>query len=194
MQQEVERIATDFGMPTRSELDSIGQRLHDLRREMRNGGRVEASGDLAREVDRLRREVAALKAAVNAKATRSHEAVAPKAAVAPAKTPRHQRARPPKKRTQQVAALRADVKESVSTGPVAPKVPAPKKKPVVRAKPRSQARASRRVAPPRAKKSVAKIAHIPTRIGHPVASFAQRMAAFAKTAHKHTAARRNGGR
>src|SRR6185312_15381523 len=62
MQQEVERIATDFGMPTRSELDSIGQRLHDLRRELRNGSSG-ASNDLAREVADLRREVAELKAA-----------------------------------------------------------------------------------------------------------------------------------
>src|SRR4051812_1440821 len=66
IQQEVERIATDFGMPTRSELDSIGQRLHDLRREVRNGGR-DGSNSLAREVESLRREVAALKSALNAK-------------------------------------------------------------------------------------------------------------------------------
>ncbi len=199
MQQEVERIATDFGMPTRSELDSIGQRLHDLRREVRNGARGEASGDLAREVERLRREVAALKAAVNAKPGPTREAAPTKPATAPAKTPRHQRARKiAKKRKPQVAALRAEIKESVSTAPVTTDAPTAKK-PATRAKPRTPARAQRRVAPLRArtsiaKKSIAKIAHRPTRIGHPVASFAQRMASFASTARKHTAARRNGGR
>jgi poly[(R)-3-hydroxyalkanoate] polymerase subunit PhaE len=193
MQQEVERIATDFGMPTRSELDSIGQRLHDLRREVRNGGRGEASGDLAREVDRLRREVASLKAAVDAKPAASRQAAPTKPAAAPAKTPRHQRARPAaKKRAPQVAALRADVKESVSTAPIAVKAPPPGKKPAARAKPRAQTQ--RRAALPRAKKSVAKVAHRPTRVGHPVSRFAQRMAAFATTARKHTATRRNGGR
>ena len=72
IQQEVERIATDFGMPTRSELDSIGQRLHDLRREVRNGerGRIERARARSR---RLRREVAALKAAMNAKAAPTRE-------------------------------------------------------------------------------------------------------------------------
>jgi class III poly(R)-hydroxyalkanoic acid synthase PhaE subunit len=191
IQQEVERIATDFGMPTRSELDSIGQRLHDLRRELRNGGRADGAGDLSREVDRLRREVAALKAAVNAKPARE---VAPtKPAAAPTKTPRHQRARPvAKKRPPAAVALRADVKESVSTAPVVAKTapPPPARKTVARAKPRTQARTQRRVA----KKSVAKVAHSPTRVGHPVLSFAQRMNAFANTARKHTASRRNGGR
>jgi class III poly(R)-hydroxyalkanoic acid synthase PhaE subunit len=190
MQQEVERIATDFGMPTRSELDSIGQRLHDLRREVRNGRGGDASGDLSREVDRLRREVAALKAAIDAKPSR---ATAPtKPAAAPTKAPRHQRARPAaKKRAPAAVALRADVKESVSTAPVATKAPPAAKKTASRAKPRVQARTQRRVAP---KKSVAKVAHSPTRIGHPVLSFADRMAAFASTARKHTASRRNGGR
>jgi hypothetical protein len=44
----------------------------------------------------------------------------------------------------------------------------------------------------RAKKSVAKVAHRPVRIGHPIQSFAERMAAFAKTAHRHTNAKRGG--
>jgi class III poly(R)-hydroxyalkanoic acid synthase PhaE subunit len=180
VQQEVERIATDFGMPTRSELDSIGQRLHDLRRELRNGGRGDAPGDLSREVDRLRREVAALKAAMDAKP----RAAAPtRSAAAPAKAPRHQRARPAaKKRAPAAVALRADVKESVSTAPVAAKASPPARKATSRTKPR----VPRRVA----KKSVAKVAHSPTRVGHPVSSFAERMAAFASTAKKH----RNGGR
>lgn len=60
IQQEVERVAVDLGMPTRSELNSIGERLQSLRRELRERG---DGGDLAREVARLRGEIAALKGA-----------------------------------------------------------------------------------------------------------------------------------
>lgn len=59
VQQEVERVAVDLGMPTRTELNNIGERLQALRRELRERG----GGELAREVARLRSEVAALKAA-----------------------------------------------------------------------------------------------------------------------------------
>lgn len=59
IQQEVERVAVDLGMPTRTELNSIGERLQSLRRELRARG----DGGLASEVARLREEVAALKAA-----------------------------------------------------------------------------------------------------------------------------------
>ena len=187
IQQEVERIATDFGMPTRSELDSIGQRLHDLRRELRSGSGGHASGDLAREVERLRREVAALKAAVDAKPA-SREAPAKPVATS-AKLPRRTRARNAPKRAPQAAALRADVRESVSTAsaPV-------ERKPASRPKPRTPQKAQRRAATTRAKKSVAKVAHSPVRVGHAHASFAQRMATFASAARKHAATRRNGGR
>ena len=187
IQQEVERIATDFGMPTRSELDSIGQRLHDLRRELRSGSGGHASGDLAREVERLRREVAALKAAVDAKPA-SREAPAKPVATS-TKMPRRTRARNAPKRAPQAAALRADVRESVSTAsaPV-------ERKPASRPKPRTPQKAQRRAATTRAKKSVAKVAHSPVRVGHAHASFAQRMATFASAARKHAATRRNGGR
>jgi class III poly(R)-hydroxyalkanoic acid synthase PhaE subunit len=59
VQQDVERMAADFGMPTRSEINSIGERLQALRREVRE--RVAGEG-LADEVAALRAEVAALKA------------------------------------------------------------------------------------------------------------------------------------
>lgn len=60
VQQEVERIATDLGMPTRSEIDSIGKRLHELRRESRNQGDIT---ELVAEVAALRAEVERMKAA-----------------------------------------------------------------------------------------------------------------------------------
>lgn len=59
LQQEVERIARDLGMPTRSEINSLGERLQALRREVRGRG----DGALAAEVAALRDELAALKAA-----------------------------------------------------------------------------------------------------------------------------------
>lgn len=63
VQQEVERIAADLGMPTRSEINSLGERLQALRREVRgrDGGTHQALSD---EVAALRGEVAALKAAL----------------------------------------------------------------------------------------------------------------------------------
>lgn len=61
VQAEVERIATDLGMPTRSEIDSIGKRLHEVRRELKR--RDEAAPDLAAEVAALRAEVESLKSA-----------------------------------------------------------------------------------------------------------------------------------
>lgn len=62
VQKEAERTASQLGMPTRSEVNSIGQRLQELRREVRaarEAGTVEA---LAAEVARLGDEVAALRA------------------------------------------------------------------------------------------------------------------------------------
>lgn len=55
VQREVERVATDLGMPTRSEIDSMGRRLHDARREARGHG--EQLSALARELAALREEV-----------------------------------------------------------------------------------------------------------------------------------------
>ncbi|HWG11119.1 MAG TPA: class III poly(R)-hydroxyalkanoic acid synthase subunit PhaE [Rhodanobacteraceae bacterium] len=60
VQQEVERIATDLGMPTRSEIDSIGKRLHELRRESRSRGDI---AELVAEVAALREEVERMKTA-----------------------------------------------------------------------------------------------------------------------------------
>jgi hypothetical protein len=59
VQQEVERVAIDLGMPTRTEIDSIGKRLHETRRELKR--QAEAAPDLAAEVAALRAEVEKLK-------------------------------------------------------------------------------------------------------------------------------------
>ena len=64
VQQEVERVAIDLGMPTRTEIDSIGKRLHETRRELKR--QAEAAPDLAAEVAALRAEVEKLKQASGA--------------------------------------------------------------------------------------------------------------------------------
>jgi hypothetical protein len=61
VQKEVERVAIDLGMPTRTEIDSMGQRLHALHRDAKN--RAEVLPDLVAEVAALRAEVERLKAA-----------------------------------------------------------------------------------------------------------------------------------
>ncbi len=52
---QTEVIAREFGLPTRSEVATLGQRLHEVRRTLR------AQGELADEVAALRAEVEALK-------------------------------------------------------------------------------------------------------------------------------------
>lgn len=65
IQKDVERVATDLGMPTRSEINSIGERLQALRREVRER-RAPAADDLADDVAALRAEFAAFKAGMKA--------------------------------------------------------------------------------------------------------------------------------
>jgi len=68
IQAEVERIGTDLGMPTRSELNSVHQRLHDLRREFRDvNGESSAIADLEAQIAELRAEVARLKSSAASK-------------------------------------------------------------------------------------------------------------------------------
>ena len=62
IQQEVERVGVDLGMPTRSELNSVHKRLHELRRAGRTGSDTRVA-DLERERAALRAEGAALKRA-----------------------------------------------------------------------------------------------------------------------------------
>ena len=51
-QQEVEKVSSDLGVPTRTEIDSIGKRVHDLHRDAK---------DRAEHADALRVEIAALR-------------------------------------------------------------------------------------------------------------------------------------
>lgn len=87
VQGEIERYCNELGMPTRSEVDSIGQRLQALRREFRNqqGGEAGHQALLA-EIEVLRNEVAALKSQPDART--GSAATAKPARAARASTPR----------------------------------------------------------------------------------------------------------
>lgn len=98
--KDVERVSAELGMPTRSEVDSIGERLQALRREVRAAAGPARDG-LAAEIAALRAEVAGLKAARRAspRADAAADAAVPaKAEPAPARRPRKggkARAKPP---------------------------------------------------------------------------------------------------
>ncbi|MGA9335880.1 MAG: class III poly(R)-hydroxyalkanoic acid synthase subunit PhaE [Rudaea sp.] len=64
LQSQVERVCTDLGMPTRTELNSVHRRLHDLRRGRNDGGATNSGEKDAGEVKKLRAEVEALKQAL----------------------------------------------------------------------------------------------------------------------------------
>lgn len=84
-QQQTEQMCQQLGVPTRSEVSSLGERLQALRREFR-ASRAGASADHADEIMALRRELAALKrqfAAVSA----SKKAASAKPSVAAKKAP-----------------------------------------------------------------------------------------------------------
>ena len=88
IQAEVERIGVDLGMPTRTELNSVHKRMHDLRREVRAGNHA----DLSSEVEQLRKEVLALRARLENRGATQSAAIgkakavrAPKASVVAAK-------------------------------------------------------------------------------------------------------------
>lgn len=75
-QQQTEQICQQLGMPTRSEVSSLGERLQALRREFR-ASRAGTPTDQADEIVALRRELAALKRQL---ASVSATAAAPKKA------------------------------------------------------------------------------------------------------------------
>ncbi|MEZ5440330.1 MAG: poly(R)-hydroxyalkanoic acid synthase subunit PhaE [Lysobacterales bacterium] len=66
VQKVVEQISASLGMPTRSEVNTLAERLQAVRRAVRKGGDQAAIVALKAEVDALRREVATLKSASHA--------------------------------------------------------------------------------------------------------------------------------
>jgi polyhydroxyalkanoate synthase subunit PhaE len=76
-QQQTEQICRELGIPTRSEVDGLGKRLQQLRRDV-SGRRQEVLQADTSEVDTLRAEIAALKRELAAsKSTKTAAAVRP---------------------------------------------------------------------------------------------------------------------
>lgn len=61
VQQETERSTGELGMPTRSEVNSIGKRLQELRREFRASNEAGTVAELQEEIATLRAEIKALR-------------------------------------------------------------------------------------------------------------------------------------
>jgi class III poly(R)-hydroxyalkanoic acid synthase PhaE subunit len=137
LQQEVERIGVDLGMPTRTELNSVHKRLHDLRRELR------ASQEARREADHDGRDaqIAAMRAEIDdlrRLVSNSPAAPLPRAATAP--KARVRRKRSPARRKS--AAKRAHV--ATKSTPIVKPVPVPIKPVVVRVQRTTRARKTAR--------------------------------------------------
>ena len=114
IQQEVERIGTDLGMPTRSELNSVHKRMH----EMRRASHACNCADLATEVEHLRKEVNKLRGKAGSKDYEPESTGVEKDK--PDTTPKRKRAAakqavPKRKRAAAVAKPRAASKQSAST-------------------------------------------------------------------------------
>jgi len=147
LQQEVERIGVDLGMPTRTELNSVHKRLHDLRRELRDSqeavrdadsdGRDAEIAAMRAEIDDLRRLVENL----DPGATRGRAAAV---ATAKPRAARPKRARARRKSTpgKRAAAKRTHVAaKTTSVG-------------IPRSQPKAAPAPASRVAPPSAAKPV----------------------------------------
>lgn len=154
MQKQVERVSVDLGMPTRTELNSVHRRLHDLRR-----GRGDAStpaGTDADELRQLRDEVEALKRALGtgnkvAAAKSATRKAVPKRAAKPEKaspeieTPKQARF------NDAISNMRSRVTDNASskskTGKPTAKTkvkPTPKPKPKPKAKPKPAKKAAKK--------------------------------------------------
>ena len=79
MQEHLEDLCRQLGLPTRSEIDSLGRRLQEVRRELR----ARDGGQTAAEVAALRAELAALK-----REQAAHGAEPPSRSATPTSTPR----------------------------------------------------------------------------------------------------------
>ena len=87
-QQQTEQFCRELGIPTRSEVSSLGQRLQEVRRELRAGGGAGAAraDEHAEEIARLRAELAALKRQVQVKPVNTAAVKKPVAKAAAKKT------------------------------------------------------------------------------------------------------------
>lgn len=140
VQRIVEQISASLGMPTRSEVNTLGARLQELRRAQRKHAEHPALAALKAELDQLRSEVAALrsaghggahdddelpasaarpagrKPAIQTRALSSVKSAAKTTAKAPSKrTPKGSSAEPSKTATQADARAEAPVPKKAAT-------------------------------------------------------------------------------
>ena len=155
LQQEVERIGVDLGMPTRTELNSVHKRLHDLRRELREGQethRNAASDGRDGEIAAMRAEIDELRRLLVKSGARS---AAPAATAAPRKrsaskarpTPTRAKRATAKKKKRRAAAKRSHV--ATRTAPVSPPKPAAAKSAPAASGPAKPAHGKKRRSPRR---------------------------------------------
>lgn len=105
VQQEVERVAIDLGMPTRTEINSMGKRLHEARRELKR--RDEADATIAAELAALRSEIEKLKQpSTRATAPKQRQAKRPAKSAAAKSASKQQAKRPAKSAAKKSAKSR----------------------------------------------------------------------------------------
>jgi polyhydroxyalkanoate synthase subunit PhaE len=86
---QIEKTCTELGMPTRSEVNSIGERLQAMRREFRESREgADDQEQLRAEVAALRSELASLKSSMKTVASSQETPAKPEKAVAPARISR----------------------------------------------------------------------------------------------------------
>ena len=136
LQQEVERIGVDLGMPTRTELNSVHKRLHDLRRELRDSQELLRNGD----GDGRDGEIAAMRAEIDdlRRLVENSEPAPPRPAAAPAAASKKSA---PRRKRRATRLKRAAKRTHVAT----------KSTPVVDVPALPQAAESQRARPPQAK-------------------------------------------
>lgn len=136
MQQQLEELCRQLGLPTRSEVDSLGKRLQELRREQR----AASGGGAANELAALRAELAAMKKQLAAVGATSRSAASGNKPPAARKT--SGKKAPAKASTAKVSATSKAVPESRRGSSAKAAKPAPRRT------------ASGKVAPGKATKSV----------------------------------------
>jgi class III poly(R)-hydroxyalkanoic acid synthase PhaE subunit len=158
VQGEVEKLCSELGMPTRSEVDSIGQRLQALRREFREEREAGAgNGDLAAELDSLRRELAGLKSGQGKQAGKTKSRKSTRAAVAakPAKAKKSAKANKASKPVKEEKPAKAS-KPSKPSKPGKPAKSGKSRKPAKAVAPVQDQKASVQAEAPKRKSSAAK--------------------------------------
>ena len=152
VQGEIEKLCTQLGMPSRSEVNSIGERLQALRREFREErSSADDQQDLRAEVAELRRELAALKAPSKGPAKPAEQ----KAAAKRAKPVKPAKAETPAKAAKAAKSVKPAKAEKPAKAAMAAKPPKAGKA----SKPAAKVEA---VTPPNADKPASKKARKPT--------------------------------